>query len=89
MSHTLLHARIQDYISGGVQARRPENSLDFFFLFSVLNLFYSFQRPSNGFITEKTILSKDPEGVQHFPGGGGQLFPRGPNANFFRNPYNK
>ena len=37
----------------------------------VLNLFYSLQRASNGFITEKTILSKDPEGVQHFQGGGG------------------
>ena len=48
------------------------------FIFSVLNLFYSLQRASNGFITEKTILSKDQEGVQHFTGGGGvgvQLFP--------------
>ena len=26
-------------------------------------------------------FSKDPEGVQHFQGGG-------PNANFYRNPYN-
>ena len=92
MSHTLLHARIQDYISGGGGGggSRPDGQKTvwtFFFLFLVLNLFYSFQRPSNGFITEKTILSKDPEGVQHFQGGGGQLFPRGPNANFFRNPY--
>ena len=39
--------------------------------FLILNLFYSLQRASNGFITDKTILSKDPEGVQHFPGGGG------------------
>ena len=56
---------------GGVQAQWPENSLD---IFLVLNLFYSLQRASKGFITEKTILSKDQEGVQHFPGGGVQLF---------------
>ena len=39
-------------------------------VFLVINLFYSLQRASNGFIAEKTILSKDPERVQHFPGGG-------------------
>ena len=88
MLHTLLHARIQDFISGGgVQARQPENNLDLFFVFLVLNLFYSLQRASNGFITEKTILSMDPEGVQHFPGGS-NFFHGGPNANFYRNPYN-
>ena len=59
---------------GRVQARRPENSLDKFFL--VFNLFYSLQRGSNGFITEKIIL---------FLGGGGG---GGQNANFYRNPYN-
>ena len=37
----------------------------------LLNFFYSLQRGSNGFIT-------------HFPGGGVQLFPGGPNANFYR-----
>ena len=63
-------------------------SLDNVF-FLVLNLFYSLQRASNGFITEKTILSKDPEGVQHFPGGGGfNFFHWGQNAYFYRNPYN-
>ena len=42
----------------------------------------------------KLYFSKDSEGVQHFPGweGGSQLFPGGggggPNANFYRNPYN-
>ena len=35
---------------GGVEYRRPENSLDNFFL--VINLFYSLQSGSNGFITE-------------------------------------
>ena len=41
-------------------------------------------------------FSKDPEAIHYFPGTGGggggggvQLFPggRGPNANFYRNPY--
>ena len=35
---------------GGVEARRPENSLDNVFL--VINLFYSLRSVSNGFITE-------------------------------------
>ena len=42
------------------------------------------------FLTAKTILFQGSIGVQHFPmgiqlfqGGGG-----GPNANFYRNPYN-
>ena len=64
----------RNFFQGGggvVQARRPENSLDnFFFFFLVLNLFYSLQRASNGFITEKTILSKDPEGSNIFKRGG-------------------
>ena len=55
---------------GGVEARRPENSLDNVFL--VINLFYSLQSGSNGFITEGR------RGVQLFPGGGGVQ----------RNPYN-
>ena len=41
----------------------------------------------------KLYFPKDPEGVQHFPGGGGgggPTFSRagGPNANFYRKPYN-
>ena len=89
MSHTLLHARIHFRGGGGmVQARRPENSLYIFCFFLLsLNLLNSTQRASNGFITEKTILSKDPEGVQHFRGGS-NFFHRGPNANFYRNQYN-
>ena len=50
----------------------------------VLNLFYSLQRESNGFITEKTILFQGSRGVQHFPeGGGGPTFSQegGLNAN--------
>ena len=34
-------------------------------------------------LQRKLYFSKDPEGVQYFPRGGG-----GPNANFYRNPYN-
>ena len=43
------------------------------------------------FIAEKTIplLYKGSRGGQLFSGGGGgvQLFPGGPNANFYRKPY--
>ena len=50
-----VHARIQEFLSGGgggggVEARRPENSLDNVF-FSHQH-FYSLQSGSNGFITE-------------------------------------
>ena len=42
---------------GSSQARWPENSPNnVLFCFLVLNLYYSLQRGSNGFITEKTIL---------------------------------
>ena len=81
MSHTFLHERIQDFISGGGWGSRPDGQKKVWTSFLVLNLFYSLQRASNGFITENTILSKDPEGVQHFPGGS-NFFHRGPNANF-------
>ena len=61
---------------GGVQAQRQENSLDNIFL--VLNLFYSVQRGSNGFITKKTILFQGSRGGPTFSGGGGvQPFSRG------------
>ena len=35
-------------------------------------------------LQKKLYFSKDLEGVQHFPGGGGG----GPNAYFYRNSYN-
>ena len=34
----------------------------------------------------KLNFSKDPEGVQHFPGGSPTFSEGGPNANFHRNP---
>ena len=57
---------------------QKNHSLDNVFL--VLGLFYSLQRWSNGFIAERTILSKGwrggptfSSGVQLFPGGGGGI----------------
>ena len=47
------HAWIQEFLSAGegVQARRPDKRLDNVFIL-ILNLFYSLQKGSNGFITE-------------------------------------
>ena len=63
-----------------------KQSLRFFcFVFLVLNLLYSLQRGSNGFITEKTILFQGSRGGPTFSrgGGGGPTFSRRvPNANF-------
>ena len=62
---------------GAVEARRPENSLDNAFL--VINLFYSLQSGSNGFITEDRRgsnffqgvgVSKETHITYDFPGGG-------------------
>ena len=77
-----VHARIQEFLSGGgggggVEARRPENSLDNVFL--VINLFYSLQSGSNGFITEGRRgsnffqgvgVSKETHIICGFPEGG-------------------
>ena len=59
---------------GGIRARRPGNSLDNFFL--VINLFYSLQSGSNGFITEGRRgsnfgVSKEIHITCDFPGGEG------------------
>ena len=79
-----VHARIKEILSGGrgggggsrPEARRPENSLDNVFL--VINLFYSLQRGSNGFITEGRRgsnffqgvgVSKETHITCDFPGG--------------------
>ena len=59
----------------GPEARQPENSLDNAF-FLVLNLFYSLQRGSNGFITEKTILFQGSRGGQTFSRARGSAFSR-------------
>ena len=54
---------------GGSLMARKQPGQRFLFLL-VLNLFYSLQRRSNGFITEKTILFKGSRG-SNFSGGGG------------------
>ena len=69
---------------GGSLTARKQPGQHFFFLL-VLNLFYSLQKGSNGFITEKPILFKGSRG-SNFSRGGVQ----GPlSVNFYRNPYKK
>ena len=77
ISFGIMACRIHFYMRGskiffkGWGVYRPNGQKTVWTFFLVLNLFYSLQRTSKGFITEKTILSKDQEGVQHFPGGEG------------------
>ena len=89
-----VHARIQEFLSGAggggggggdVEARRPENRLDNVYL--VINLFYSLQSGSNGFITEGRRgsnffqgvgVSKETDIACDFPGGGGSGPPNPP-----------
>ena len=47
---------------------RPDGQKIALTAFFKSTLFYSLQRGSNGFISEKSILSKDSEGVQNFLG---------------------
>ena len=75
----------------GVQARQSENSLNnvFFFFFFLVHLILQFTEGVQWFITEKTILFQGSrEGLTFSGGGGPTFFQRGPNANFYRNPYN-
>ena len=77
-------------VSGAGGNMRGSRNFCQFYL--VLSLFSSLQRGFNGSIAEKTILIlyKGSRGGPLFSRGGGvvKLFPgRGPNANFFRNPY--
>ena len=55
-----LHALIQEFFSGGVQAGGQKTVLTTFFVVVILQ--------------SKLYFSKDPEGVQLFPGGGGGGF---------------
>ena len=92
MSADILHAQIQDFFrGGGVQARWPENSLDnVLFLFFSPQLILQFTEGVKWFYYREnyTFLpikrgSNIFQGVKLFPGGGG-----GPNAYFYRYPYN-
>ena len=70
-----MHVRIQEFSSGGVQVSLTKKAPMFFFLF-----FFSPQlnlQKSNGQFQRNLSCFKVPEGVQHFPGGGVQLFPGG------------
>ena len=69
-----VHAGILDFFSGGRgpgQTARKQSGQ----LFFVLNLFYSLQRGSYGFVKRKLYFSKDQEGVQQCKGV--ELFPGG------------
>ena len=77
MSADILHAQIQNFFRGGGgpgPMARKQSGQRFVFVFLVLNLFYSLQRGSNGFITEKTI--------PFYRSRGGPIFSRG--SNFFQ-----
>ena len=81
------HARIQGFLSGeggcpGPTARKQPGQR----FLVVLNLFYSLQRGSYGFITETTILFKGSRVSNFSKGGGGGV--QGPSVDFYRNPYN-
>ena len=85
------HARIQEFSPGGVQVSLTKISSDkVFFLFYIF--FFSSRlilQKSNSQFQRNLSFFKVPEGVQHFPGGGGPLFPGGVQLLIpYRNPYN-
>ena len=74
--NTKQHARIQDFLSRGIQARQPENSRHnvflgfFFYLFLVLKLFYSLQEGVQWFYyRENYTFSRIQRGSNIFQGG--------------------
>ena len=70
----------RNFCHGGSRPDSQKTAWTFFHFFFSPYFTVVYTEGSNGFIAEKTILPKDPEGVQHFPGGGGggvQLFPGG------------
>ena len=72
----------------GIQARLPENSSDNVFCFYSPQLVLQFYRGCPMVISKKAIIFQGFRGVPEFSRwGGGQLFPGGPNANFYRNGY--
>ena len=56
-------------------------------MFFSVQLILQFTKGSNGFITEKTILFQGSRGGLTFSKGS-KIFQGGPNANFYRYPYN-
>ena len=89
MCERTTHARIQELLpgggggGGGSMPDCQKTVRTTFFL--VLNLFYSFYRGCPMVISKKTIIFQG----QNLPGGVSSFFQSGgPNANFYRNPYN-
>ena len=76
-----VHARIKEFLSGGWEGSRPNDQKTVWTMFFlVINLFYSLQSGSNGFITEGRRgsnffqgvgVSKETHITRDFPGGGG------------------
>ena len=59
---------------GGVQARRPENSLDFFFSFFSPQLILQFSEAIQWFYNRENYTFEGSRGGPTFPGGGGGNF---------------
>ena len=86
------HAATTSYqLQRGFGGRRQHaRIMEFCQFYLVLNLFYSLQRGSNGFIAEKTILilyQGSRRGPLFSRGSVSNFFQGGPNVNFYRNPY--
>ena len=82
----LLHARIQEFSSGGVQVSLTQKSSDnvfffFFFFFFKSSAYFTEVKWSNGQFQRNLSFFKVPEGVQHFPGGS-NFFQGGSNCLF-------
>ena len=90
----MIHARIKGLLpwGPGPTARKTglTNVFFFVFVFVVLNLFYTFTEGVQWLFQRKLLFSKVSEGSNFVKGG--PIFSRegggGPNANFYRNPYN-
>ena len=86
----MIHAWIQEFSSGGGGGGGPgpykKSSDNVFFIY-----FFSPQfilHKSSGYFQRKLLFVKVPVGMEHFPGGGVQLFKGGPIAfSLYRNPY--
>ena len=83
-----VHARIQEFLSGEGGVSRPDGQKAVWTMFFlVINLFYSLQSGSNGFITDRRRgsnffqgvgVSKETHITRDFPWGGGGSGPPNP-----------
>ena len=72
---------------GGVQARRPENILKPFFVFFSPQLILQFTEGIQWLYNRENYTFEGSRGGRTFSRGS-NFFHGGPNANFYRNPYN-